>query len=280
MRYSSSIFLLLIGFNFFLWQGIATVSGTPVSKIHFLDIGQGDATLIETISGTRVLIDGGPSKELLLELDQVIPSVDRYIDIVIMTHAQSDHFGGLVDLFDRYEVGLFIFNGESGIGDRWGELKDSLERNSIPVLVLKRGDQIKQGETSLLVISPDQDLIDRPDPNDGSLVVLLEEGGIKTILTGDIGFEAENSILSAFNLDIDILKVAHHGSRYSTGAEFIEETTPAIAVIEVGENRYGHPHPSTVGRLERAGTNIYRTDKNGRVSLLILDGKVVVDVER
>jgi len=81
-------------------------------------------------------------------------------------------------------------------------------------------------------------------------------------------------------MNIDVLKVAHHGSRYSTGVEFIEETTPAIAVIEVGENRYGHPHPSTMGRLNGAGTNIYRTDENGRVSLLILDGKVAVDVER
>ncbi|MFH1694654.1 MAG: hypothetical protein ABH880_02790, partial [Patescibacteria group bacterium] len=124
-----------------------------------------------------------------------------------------------------------------------------------------------------------KDLIKESNANEGSLVLKLKSEDVSALFTGDISIETENKILEGQDLDVDVLKVAHHGSKYSTGANFLGEVTPAIAVIEVGNNSYGHPTAIVLQKLQMIGASVYRTDKNGRVKLLVRDGKIGVMTE-
>src|SRR3989344_5714884 len=121
MKFLSSIFLVLIGFNFIVWQGVMDRAIEDPLRVYFLDVGQGDSQLIIFPDGVKVLIDGGPSKEILFELGEILPPTDRYIDLVMITHAQLDHYGGIGYVVERYQVGGFIFNGEGGSGKSWEE---------------------------------------------------------------------------------------------------------------------------------------------------------------
>jgi len=276
MKFLSLSFLALVGFNVIVWQGVIERNTKDPLAVHFLDVGQGDSELIVFPDGVKVLIDGGPSKEILFELGEVLSPTDRYIDLVMITHPQLDHYGGIKDVIERYQIGAFIFNGEEGAGDAWDEFKKELREREIPIIVLGEGDKIKYGDREINILSPTVELLAHRDLNEGSLVAELVGDGIKALFTGDIGLTAEAVLLEKYDMDIDVLKVAHHGSRYSTGMDFLDETTPLISVIGVGENNFGHPTEATLQRLSRLGSTTYRTDENGRVSLIIEDGKVGV----
>jgi len=281
MRYLSLSFLLLIGFNIFIWDAVAVrIANTGVLRLHFLDVGQGDSQLVELSEGSKILIDGGLGKGTSFKLDEVLSQTDRYIDLVILTHAEKDHLGGLGDVMSRYQTGAFIWSGRDVAGSAWSELKGVLSKHGTPTIQLGDGDRIIQGESVINVISPDGESFHNQNNNERSLVLTLESQGIKALYTGDIGVKTENKLIEENDLDVDILKVAHHGSKFSTGIEFLEEATPAIAVIEVGNNNYGHPYPTTLQKLRMAGASVYRTDENGTISLLIKDGIIGVKTER
>ena len=279
MKFLSLSFLALIGFNGIVWQGVLDKALEHPLEVYFLDVGQGDSELIIFPDGVKVLIDGGPSKEVLFELGEIFSPTDRYIDLVMITHAQLDHYGGIKDVIDRYQIGAFIFNGEEGEGEAWDEFAKTLEQKEIPIIILGEGDKINYKDKQINILSPSEKLLANKDLNDGSLVAELIGEGVRVLFTGDIGFEAEESLLGKYDMDIDVLKVAHHGSRYASGVSFLEEATPLISVIGVGENRFGHPTEATLQRLSRVGSSVYRTDKNGRVRLIIEDGKVGVKTE-
>ncbi len=273
MKSLSLIFLVLIGFNIFVWYNVLT-GGQNDLDIYFLDVGQGDSALVVLPGGVKILIDGGPDKEVLFALSDVLPKTDRYIDIVAMTHAQTDHFSGLYDVIERYKIGAFISTGREGESEAWKEFLKLLEKKDIQIILLGEGDQIKYGDSKFLALSPNKDFLNNEEINESSLVLLLESEGSKSLFTGDIGFETENFLVDAKDIDIDILKVPHHGSRFSSGFGFLREATPEISVVEVGNNRYGHPTEATLSRLKSIGSSIYRTDQNGTVHLQINDGIV------
>jgi len=247
--------------------------------IYFLDVGQGDSELVILPGDVRVLIDGGPDKSVLFELSQILPKTDRYIDLVVMTHAQLDHFGGLYDVVDRYKVGAFISTGREGESEAWKEFEELLQEKKIPVILLGAGDGIRYKDSNFIVLSPDQALLNNQEINESSLVVELFSEGAKSLFTGDVGFETENFLADTYDIDTDILKVPHHGSRFSSGLNFLMEATPAVSIIEVGKNSFGHPTEAALSRLRSAGSSIYRTDEDGTVHLEINDGVVLISTD-
>ena len=281
MRYWSLSFLLLAGFNLFIWYQVVAGSHDDLD-LYFLNVGQGDSELIELPGGVQVLIDGGPNKSVVFELGRINGSTDRYLDLVVMTHPQTDHFAGLSDLLDRYQVGAFIVSGRSGESEVWEDFYKKLKGKGTAIVLVEAGDKITYEDNLLEVVSPDGGLLGDKEINESSIILRLESEGIKTLFTGDAGFKTENYLLSRFNLDnldIDVLKVGHHGSKFATGANFLNAATPLVSVIEVGKNRYGHPTEATLNRLKTAGSAIYRTDKNGTVRLTAREGKIAVYLE-
>ncbi|OGY60597.1 MAG: hypothetical protein A3G58_00150 [Candidatus Colwellbacteria bacterium RIFCSPLOWO2_12_FULL_46_17] len=278
MKSLSLIFLVLIGFNLFVWYYVLTGEQDDLD-IYFLDVGQGDSELVILPGDVRVLIDGGPDKSVLFELSQILPKTDRYIDLVVMTHAQLDHFGGLYDVVDRYKVGAFISTGREGESEAWKEFEELLQEKKIPVILLGAGDGIRYKDSNFIVLSPDQALLNNQEINESSLVVELFSEGAKSLFTGDVGFETENFLADTYDIDTDILKVPHHGSRFSSGLNFLREATPGVSIIEVGKNSFGHPTEAALSRLRSAGSSIYRTDEDGTVHLEINDGVVLISTD-
>ena len=281
MKRWSSIFSLLIGSNVLVWGTVAIyLLDTAWLRLCFFDVGQGDSQLISLPEGGKILIDGGPGKEVSFQLAKALRPADRYIDLVVLTHAEKDHLGGLKDVLLRYRVGAFLWNGADAGSDSWLELRNVLAEKNIPIVQVGASDRIIQGESIVSIVSPDKTLLANPNKNERSLVMLLASEGIKALFTGDISMETEGTLLDKYDLNADILKIAHHGSRFSTSAEFLNEVSPAVAVIEVGENTYGHPHPAILQRLTTVGVNPYRTDTHGTVVLLVQDGKIGVKTEK
>ncbi|MEX2054272.1 MAG: MBL fold metallo-hydrolase [Candidatus Colwellbacteria bacterium] len=276
MRYLSLSFLVLIGFNLVVWQGVLERVTPHPLEVYFLDVGQGDSQLLVFPDGVEMLIDGGPDKEVLFELEKILASTDRYIDAVFISHAQLDHYGGLREVLGRYQIGAFIFSGREGEGDPWEAFKDSLVEAKVPIITVGQGDVIRHKDSALEVLWPSKDFLDHNDLNESSLVMELRSEGVEVLLTGDIGFPSEEKLLETYDMNTDVLKVAHHGSRYSTSLDFLKEATPAISIIQVGSNRFGHPTEATLQRLSRAGSMIYRNDEDGTVKLVIEDGRVGV----
>ncbi len=279
MRFWSLIFSVLICFNAFVWYQVILHSQDALD-VYFLDVGQGDSQLIVLPGGVKVLIDGGPDKGVLFELSNVLPETDRYIDIVVITHPELDHFGGIYDVAERYKIGALAVSGREGESDAWRDLLLLLKDKEIPILKLGAGDAIKYEDSVIMVLSPNKSLMSNKEVNETSLVLGLNSEGVRALFTGDIGFTTENYITDEYDIDVDILKVAHHGSKFSTGMGFLLEATPEISVIQVGKNRFGHPTQATLSRLQSIGSSIYRNDENGTVHVTADDGIIGVSVAR
>jgi competence protein ComEC len=252
-------------FAYFFYQ-IAV--GVQPLEIIFLDISQGDSILIQ--KGTKqVLIDGGPSgKTELAELGKYLPYFDREIDIVVATHPDRDHIGGLVDVARNYSIGAVFTTGAEKDTAIFREWKDVLDFNETEVFEALKGDEIEFGGAKLRIVFP----VGRVDPNAGdannkSIVARLDSGQSSFLFTGDIETAAEREMLAdGENIDVGVLKIAHHGSKSSSSSEFIEATSPAEAIISVGANNsYGHPAVVTLQNLEEHGIKVYRTDEDGDI---------------
>ncbi len=267
------IFAAVAIFDAFLWAGVFS-GGSGNLELNFLNVGQGDGQLVTLSSGVQILIDGGPDGRVLGELTKVLEATDRYIDLVILSHADQDHVGGLPDVLKRYRIGAFVFNGRGGENSSWQELSKILKEKNIPVVVLKEGDRILNGESELKILSPGKEIIQSAAANDACIVSELISKNSKTLFTCDIAFTTEDHILKKYDLDADILKVAHHGSKFATSREFLKEVTPKVSVIQVGKNRYGHPTASVLNNLKSLASNFYRNDLDGTIKL-VSDGKEI-----
>ena len=266
------------------------------AKMVVCDVGQGDAILI-TKGNNQVLIDGGPSSEKILScLEQYVPFYDRTIELIVLTNTDFDHMNGLSAVIERYGVIEFVTSDGVHEGDALNKLTYQLVNAQIKVKGVERGDKIRVGEVSkgdgleLRVLWPPDtiaeysavfsDEIDdskreqilgasakRGNLNERSVVLLLLEDEKKILLMGDAGDQAEKELLlSGYLLDVDILKVGHHGSKYASTREFLEKVKPELAVISVGaKNRYGHPTEESLGRLEQVGAVVKRTDLEGTI---------------
>jgi competence protein ComEC len=254
----------------FVWAFWGNNSATLASaRLSFLNIGQGDSSLIELPGNVQVLIDGGPDgKKLLENLEQILPPQDRRIDLLIMTHPQLDHFAGFIDVLKKYEVGAFVSSGRKVEIPAYKELVSQLKKRDVPYIQVVEGDAVTIGQTKLRIIGPSPSELVSGELNDTSVVVLLESPEVRALYTGDIGFAVEKRLVEDYNIDVDVLKVGHHGSRLSSGEQFLAEATPELSAIIVGKNTYGHPTASALERLEKYSQKITRSDKDGIIQVI------------
>lgn len=256
--------------------GVA-VSETNAVTVHFLAVGQGDAAFVELPGGIQILIDGGPPNgRLLQELSEVMPPTDRTIDLVLMTHPELDHYGGFIELLTRYRVGAFLETGVKKDVDAYAALHATLAEQKVRRVTLRAGDRIRFRDHVFTVLSPDEHTVLSKEPNDTSLVLAFKTNGARFLFTGDISAGVERLLVGAITEPFDVLKVSHHGSKFSSAAEFLSAVRPALAAIGVGKNSYGHPTKEALGRLEAAGARMYRTDRDGTISMRVGDGALRV----
>ena len=252
-----------------LWPWLAPGDGRL--RVTFLDVGQGDATLIELPEGRRILVDGGPGGARRFDVGERVLSPflwnrpARRLDVVALSHSDLDHAGGLAAILRHFEVGEFWENGSWGPGG--DETRLALERSGAPRRVLRAGDRLWVGDALVTVLNPDGHMA--ASPNDDSLVLRLDWRAVSLLLTGDLGGEGEERVRERGGpLRALALKVAHHGSRFSSTAPFLEAARPALAIISVGaRNPFRHPTAEALDRLEAAGARIYRTDRDGAIIL-------------
>jgi competence protein ComEC len=264
---------------------VAVTRPAGVARITVLEVGQGDAILIEGSRGGRLLVDGGPDPDrLLVELDRRIPPWDRRLDAVVLSHPHEDHVAGLALLLDRYRVGRVFEPGMRGPGPGYEAWLDRLARPGAPArMSIGAGDRLMVDEVAMRVLWPvrGQVPIEPPDGGTGinnvSVVLLGVIGERRFLLTGDVEEGVDPSLLSGGLPRVDLLKVAHHGSRTATTDDFLAAVRPRVAVASAGaDNPYGHPARPTLERLAASGSRVYRTDVDGSVSVTFgAEGPVV-----
>ncbi len=269
--------ILVIGY---FWVFPASNNNSPPQlKVSFFDIGQGDAALVTLPDKENILIDGGPDKNVIYKLDKYLPNQNRTIDLMILTHPDSDHLNGLVEVLKRFTVSKIFYTGVSDSNRVYREWQEIIKNKNIPVLIFNGPEQLELSENIFLKFFwPEKNINGQSlkDDNLGSLAFKLSFGKISFLFTGDINQNIEKKILNnGVNLSADVLKVAHHGSKTSSTIRFLEEARPHYAVISVGEdNRLGHPNLSTILNLNKVNSRILRTDKDGDI-IFTTDGEIL-----
>lgn len=297
------------------WLAVLSFPGNKV-RIVYCSAGQGDETLIQK-GFTQILIDGSRKGRALSCLQKHVPFFDRQIELMIVSHPQTDHFGGLSDVIKKYRVMSFVYNGIRGESQEWEEFSKLVLEEGAEIEAVATGDEIMAGGMKLKVLWPEKRMMvkdgkdgldgkDGYNPNNpnnlnnlnnsfvlgvatsgelnsGAVVMDFSYGDFNALFTGDIGEEEESEMVKMANngynglnpfdhsnhsdhlFNFDILKVAHHGSKYSSSLEFLKAIRPALAVIEVGKNSYGHPTAEAMDRLKEVGAKVLRTDQDGEV---------------
>ena len=266
-----AITFCLLFVDLFLYSSLTSEIFGQELSVYFFPVGQGDSELIKT-KRHAVLIDTGPGTKVVSELDKLIPVYKRKIDLILITHPNVDHFGGMQEILKHYEVKVVMMNGIDTESGSYKNMVNVIKQNKIPIVFARSGQKIEFSEAKLSIIWPGLDLKIHetlPDKklNDTSIVSSLEFKDFSALFTGDISANAER-VLAGILPDIDLLKVAHHGSKYSSSEKFLATLHPEYAVIEVGKNSYGHPTPEALLRLSGVGAEILRTDVNGLVKVL------------
>lgn len=277
--------ILLLIFNFFVWGSVlAEEKADNTLRVYFLNIGQGDATFIETPNGNQILIDGGRTdNKVLSELGEIMELNDREIDLVLATHPDADHIGGIPSVLERYTVLNFL---ESGNRAKDTKIFDTLllkmkeeEAEGMKTYIAKGGQRFVLDEERgifLDVLFPVTSMVNA-ESNSASVVTRLTYGEVCMLFMGDAPKAVENYIAEKYQdfIDCEVLKVGHHGSRTSSLQNFVKIVSPVYSVISVGENNsYGHPNKEVLLILEKWGGEILRTDEVGRVEM-ISDGSFV-----
>ncbi len=231
-------------------------SASPHLKVTFFDVGQGDATLIETPDGVQVLIDGGRDGTVVRKLSDELGFFDRTLDMVVGTHPDSDHIGGLNDVFRRYNVARVITSENTGESGAATEYLNFIKQFDGEVIYARRGQTYKLGaSTTMEILFPDRDpsLL---ESNTASIILQIQYGETEFLFTGDApkGVEDYLVIQDAPGLESEVLKIGHHGSDTSTSELFLNVVQPQYGVVSAGENnRYGHPHSEVSDRLAKKG---------------------------
>lgn len=243
-----------------------------VLRVYFLDVGQGDATLISAPGGIDILIDGGPDDGVIDKLGLYLPIFDRKIEYIILTHPDSDHITGLIGIFNHYQVGKVFMTGIYCNSAVCLKLADQIDRFNVPVELVVGPQIINLGVgLNFTVVHPFESFADRQleDYNNSSIVGRLVYGSSSIMFTGDLENE---EVLIDQNLLSDIYQVGHHGSSNANDYEFIQSISPDYAVISCGlDNRFGHPTHRTLNNLKNNDVAIFRTDLMGDI-LFVTDG--------
>jgi competence protein ComEC len=239
----------------------------------FLYVGQGDGILISSENGSNILIDGGSSDNSSLGEYILSPAIKYYgmskLDYVFVTHGDSDHVSGIKWLLESDYTGIKIKN---IVLPRYGDMEafeaiiELAEDKNVNIIYISAGDTLGDGSLTLDCLYPGSES-EYEDTNNSSLIMLLSNGKMRFLFTGDAGEEAEKQLIaSEIDLKCDILKIGHHGSRYSTSEEFLTACQPEYGIISCGiDNSYGHPHSEVIDRLKAFEVNIFRTDEDGAI---------------
>lgn len=250
--------------------------------VHFLDVGQGDAILVQLPSGETMLIDGGTREAGPRVVSYLRQQGIKRVDMLLVSHAHEDHLGGLPLVISSFPVGRAYLSPGEHTTTAYADLLEALVAKKVPTESGKAGQEVFRGswsgpppnppgrgvaEVVGMLVGPTRDYAEQ---NDSSLVLRLSYGQVAFLFTGDAGIDAEEDMLaSGNNLQADVLKIAHHGSSHSTSFRFIRRVRPRVAVVSVGaDNPFGHPAPSVLRRLQKGGVTVYRTDRDGDILAL------------
>lgn len=275
-QYFKEILLVIfILFSIILWYIVINENRNGILTFAVLNIGQGDAIFIESPTGTQVIVDGGPARNLLREIPKVLPFYDRNIDMIIVTNPDKDHYEGFIPFLKKYSVDVVLEPGTNSTTETYSLFEKDIEERNIPKVIARRGQIIDLGAGVFIeILFPDRD-ISGLSSNDGSIVMKLVYGDTSILLQGDSTAKIEEYLvdLDKGELKNTILKVGHHGSRTSTMEKYVEVVSPQWAVISSGiSNSYGHPHKETLDTLAKLDIPTLDTCNNGRI-IFQSDGK-------
>lgn len=282
----NKLFIIFLSFSaFFIWQAVfAKISSqTFLLEVDFFDVGEGDSILLSLPNWERkfgeriqILIDGGPSSEVVEKVAKEILFFDRKIEILILTHPDKDHITGFFEIVKTFKIDKVLLpkiEGPEEEKDLYLSFLKLLQEKNIETVFSKEGYKITlPNKAHFLIFWPEENFISK-DTNDFSIVAKLSFGKIDFLFTGDLPRDIEYKLLAQdLNLESEILKVAHHGSKDSTSEYFLKRVLPEVAVIPVGENRYGHPTKEVLELLSEYDIKVLRTDFDGDIKI-VSDGK-------
>lgn len=269
--------IFLIAINAVVWYLIIFPRSISGSELYFLSIGQGDSSLLlfPGSGGEHVkfLIDGGPINGGLNSNLEKILGLDKYIDVIFVSHPELDHFGGLIDILKSYQIGAVLYNGEDGDSSNWAEFNRIISEKKIAKMALVKGDGVTYYDSAVKVLNSAKL---SASTNNSGLVLSLETDGFGALFTADIDAATERKLAQSEDIKSDILKVSHHGSKYSSDSFFLEKVEPKISVVEVGKNSYGHPTKEALDRLKEAGSQIFNTYEQGIIKIIKEKGELKV----
>lgn len=253
------------------WSPRTANSGSGLT-LHFLDVGQGDGAVLRTPAGHWVVIDAGPragnsdaGRRVMVPF--LASQGVRQLAVVVVSHAHADHLGGVPSVLDRFDARLVLEPGERVADPLYYAFLDGLAAAAVRWHMARRGERFVLDGVGFTVLHPDPSWPGwGEDVNEDSLVLLVEYGDFQALFAGDAGFPAEAE-MRARTRAVDLLKVGHHGSRGSTGDEWLDSLRPRAAVISVGRNKYGHPALPTLARLRRHRVEVWRTDRDGAITV-------------
>jgi competence protein ComEC len=264
---------VLVLITLLIWIAVFSID----NSLHIIacDVGQGDAILIQK-STTQILIDGGPNNKVLDCLGRYMPFWDKQIELVILTHPENDHFGGLIDVFRSYKVLTFGSNGQVSSSQDYKVLEKEVGRGGTKDLILNTGYQLRLGMIYLDILNPEgnsQSSINDNQTlktNDLGVVILLKYAQFKALFTADVKDEASDKLSEMGKIqNVNYLKVNHHGSKNGLSQKLLDIANPNVAIISVGKNSYGHPHEEVLKMLSDKGVKVLRTDETGDINIEI-----------
>ncbi|WP_288585666.1 MULTISPECIES: MBL fold metallo-hydrolase [Lysinibacillus] len=234
-------------------------------QVHFIDVGQGDSILIESPSGKTMLIDGGVKGAGQLIVSYLKELGINKLDIVVATHPDADHIGGLIPVLDNMTIEQFYDSGKVHTSQTFEEMLTRIDEKNIPYHVPKIGDDIEfDKDVNVKILNANDQATDN---NDASIVLKMTYGNVSFLLTGDAGVALEKEMLQ-YDVKATVLKAGHHGSNTSSSEEFIQAVKPEVTILSYGEdNKYGHPHAEIVDRLQAIGSKIYATADLGTITV-------------
>lgn len=242
-------------------SSIGNVEITSDLELYFWNVGQADSTFI-SCSGEYMLIDAGNNADGKYIVKQLQDMGIEKIDYLVGTHPHEDHIGGLDNIIKSFKIGKIYMPKRQADSKTFEDVLDAVSEKKLKISTPKKGESFVLGQADCKVLSVESDA---EDTNDSSIVIQINFGKHKFLFTGDLTSNIEKEIDWE---DVDVLKVAHHGSRYSSSSEFLNAAKPEIAVISVGkDNDYNHPHKEALNRLKKINTTIYRTDEKGTIYL-------------
>lgn len=239
-----------------------------VQSVSFINVGQGDAILLRDGNGFDVLVDGGKRGAADEVLAYLRAQGVTDLDYIVATHPDADHVGGLIGVLGADDIPVLgaLYNGCPGDTQTWNDLLSAVAAEGLTPLALRYPAVLAWGEMSVYVLHPAAGIPCRSEPNEDSLVLRVDHGTVRYLLTGDIDSTIEATVVARLTpVAAQVLKVSHHGSASASSAPFLSVVDPFESVISVGKNSYGHPEPETLTRLTQSGSRIWRTDRSGTI---------------